>query len=310
MKLDDVLLIGPGAIGVYFAGRLAQAGAEVTVAARSDYGTVAAAGYEVESVAGDFGWKPPVVRSAAEFGRPARLIVVAVKALPGVDLAELVRPAVGPQTAFLLIQNGLDVEKPLAEAFPGNELLSAIAFIGVSRTAPGKVTHAGGGKLTVGRYPKGGDSPLLKTLCTAFESVGVGCAVAGDTDLMRYRKLLWNAPFNPLSVLTGGMDTRELVNDAKVVELAMAIMKEVQATAAAEGRALTDAELQWNIDYTRDFPAYKTSMLLDFESGRPLEVEAILGALARRARKSGVATPHIDAVYALLAAADAKNREK
>lgn len=310
MSLNDVLLVGPGAIGVYFAGRLAQAGAGVTVAARSDYDTVSANGYEIKSIAGDFNWKPPVVRGAAGYGRPARLIVVAVKALPGVDLAELVRPAVGPQTAFLLIQNGLDVEVPLSGAFPDNELLSAIAFIGVSRVAPGRVVHSGGGTLTVGRYRAGGTSPVLEEVCAAFNAAGVGCKTADDTDMMRYRKLLWNVPFNPLSVLTGGMNTQEMVNDPKVVALAAAMMEEVRAVAAADGRLFTDDELKWNIDYTRNFPAYKTSMLLDFEAGRQLEVEAILGALVRRARKNGVATPHVDTAYALLAAVDIKNRKK
>ncbi len=308
--INDVLLVGAGAIGVYFSGRLAQAGAKVTAAARSDYDAVSKNGYRVTSIAGDFDWRPEVVRDAAHYGRKADLIVIALKALPEVDVVELVRPAVGKNTAFLLIQNGLDVELPLHEAFPDNELYSAIAFIGVSRLAPGVVVHKGGGELTVGLYGSSEIPEKLRGLAAMFAAAGVKCGLTDDTERMRWGKLLWNVPFNPLSVLAGGMTTAEMMADKHVEIFAFKLMKEVQLTARACGVELPEAQLEHNMEYTRNFPPYKTSMLLDFENRRPLEVEAILGSVVRRARMHNVDTPCIDSCYVLLGARDRMNRKK
>ncbi|MDD4817254.1 MAG: 2-dehydropantoate 2-reductase [Victivallaceae bacterium] len=306
----NVLLIGAGAIGVYFSGRLAGAGAAVTVAARSDYDAVKNNGYHVTSIAGDFDWRPEIVRDAAEYGRSADLIVIALKALPEVDMVELVRPAVGKNTAFLLIQNGLDVEVPLHEAFPDNELYSAIAFIGVSRLAPGVVDHKGGGELTVGLYGSSAVPDKLRGIAELFSAAKVKCSLTDDTERMRWGKLLWNVPFNPLSVLAGGMTTSEMMADKHVELLAFKLMKEVQLTAHACGVDLPEAQLEHNMEYTRNFSPYKTSMLLDFENRRPLEVEAILGSVVRRAKMHNVDTPCIDCCYVLLGARDRMNRKK
>ncbi len=306
MMNEKMLLVGAGAVGVFFAARLAQAGADITVAARSDYDTVKLNGYEGNCSTGNFVWKPRVVRNAEEFGGKAGVIIIAAKALPEVNLPDMVRPAVGKNTVFVLIQNGLDVEEGLANAFPENKLVSAVAYIGVSRTAPGKIVQNGGAKLTVGLYPEG-YSDEVEELCKAWNSAGVECRVTDDIELVRWRKLLWNVPFNPISVLTGGYDTAQMMGDEMVAGLAEKLMREVQAVAAASGKILDDNMIEDNLNYTRDFPPYKTSMLLDFIHHRPLEIDAIVGSVRRRAGKYGVNTPVLDTVYTLLRACNAQN---
>lgn len=306
MIKDNMLLVGAGAVGVYFSARLAQAGAEITVAARSDYETVKEQGYSGSCSTGNFVWKPRVIRNAAEFGGAAKAIIIATKALPEVDLASMVRPAVGRDTVFILIQNGLDVENDLHRSFPDNKLISAVAYIGVSRLAPGKIVQDGMARLTLGLYPEG-NAPEIEELCQAWNQAKVECHATDDIELVRWRKLLWNVPFNPISVLTDGYDTNQMMEDAEVAELAEKLMKEVQMVAAASGKILEDSMIEDNLSYTRNFPAYKTSMLLDFINRRPLEIDAIVGSVMRRARKYGVATPIMDTVYTLLKACNAQN---
>ncbi len=302
-----VLVVGAGAVGVYFSARLAQAGAEVVIVARSDYETASKTGYEIKSIAGDFRFVPKaVLKSAAEYEDEADYIILASKVLPRVDRVALLRPAVrSPKSAILLIQNGIDIEHEIAEAFPQNELVSSIAYIGASRPATGVVRHQGGGELKMGNYPAGAGEAVQR-LGKAFRDAGVKCEVTEDIGFYRWMKLLWNLPFNPVSVLAGNADTRKMVEDAELERLCCALMRETAAVANACGVALGEKEIEAQMEYTRNFPAYKTSMLQDFEAGRELEVEAILGNTVRLARKHNVPVPHMESCYALLKSVNGK----
>lgn len=296
----DVLVVGAGAIGGYYGGRLAQAGARVSVVARSDYPVVAEEGIRIESPAGDFLFRPDrVVRSASAFGGFPDVILVGLKVLNEIRTPDLIRDAVGPKTAVLLIQNGVDIEPPVAEAFPKNEILSGLAFICVHRTAPGKVLHQDYGRLVLGRYP-GGPSETAQRLAEMFRRAGVPCEVTEDVVTARWQKLVWNAPFNPMSVLCGGASTQHMLAHEETTGLVRAVMEEVCAVAAATGHALPADVVDRMIADTRKMTPYKTSMLLDFEAGRPMEVEAILGNAVRIARRLQVAVPHMETLYALL----------
>ena len=306
MKKLKVLLIGAGGVGIYFCGRLAQGGkAEVSVVARSEYEVAAKEGYSVRSVAGDFHFHPErVLRAAEEFPGEADYIILAAKVLPEADPVALLRPAVerSPKSVIVLIQNGIEIESAVRAAFPERELLSTIAYVGVSRLAPGQVHHFGSGTLRMGGYPAG-ISDAARTLAAAFEAGGiVKCELCEDIVRVRWCKLLWNLPFNPVSVLAGGADTRRMVEDPELAKLCRELMEEVLAVARACGVALEEKDAEATMEYTRNFPAYRTSMLQDFEAGRPLEVEAILGNPVRLARLHRVAVPRMESCYALLRA--------
>jgi 2-dehydropantoate 2-reductase len=116
----------------------------------------------------------------------------------------------------------------------------------------------------------------------------------------RWRKLVWNAPFNPISVLGGGLDTKQMVESPESLKLACRVMEEVCRISEAAGHPLPDNVVQQNIDGTRKMTPYKTSMLVDFESGRPLEIEAILGNGLKVAKRHDVSAPHMESLYALL----------
>ena len=305
----SVLVVGTGAIGGFYGSKLAQAGASVSVVCRSDYDVIRAYGISVESILGDFHFKPvEVLRHAREAAEPPELILVATKVIPEVvSVPDLIREAVGPQTAILLIQNGIHIEDPVAEAFPSNEIISGLAFIAVTRTAPGRIVHQDFGRLTVGCYPKG-TSEWTHTLGRLYASVGVPFVESPDIVTERWRKLVWNAGFNPVSVLGGGLTTREMMESAGALKLVRQVMEEVCLLAEADGHPLPKGIIEANIEGTRSMKPYKTSMLLDFEARRPMEVEAILGNALRAGRRLGVSVEHIEVLYVLLRLADVRNR--
>lgn len=307
-KNPTVLVIGTGAIGGFYGGKLAQAGAQVSVVARSDYAEVKQRGLSIQSPQGDFRFAPEqVLREPLECHGFPDIVLVATKVLPELSTQDLIRPVVGPDTSVLLIQNGIEIEPPIVEAFPENEILRSLAFIAVSRAQPGLITHYDYGKLTVGRYPRG-VSETATVLARLFESVGVPCVVTDDVVTATWQKLVWNVPFNPISVLAGGADTLTLLGHPETALLVREVMEEVCRTAAALGHSLPVSVIDQNLEGTRAMVPYKTSMLLDFEAGRPMEVEAILGNAVRAARRAGVPVPRMETLYALLQLIDRRNR--
>lgn len=300
-----VLVVGAGGVGAYFGGRLALGGAEVSVVVRGDYEAVRECGYEISSDAGDFRFRPHLVlENAAEYPDTADYVILTTKVLPAIDRVALLRPAIrSPRTTIVLIQNGIDIEEEIRTAFPENELVSVIAYIGASRPAPGKVRHQGSAMLQAGVYPRG-ISPVLKRLAEAFSVSGVKFEMVEDIVFTRWNKLLWNLPYNPVSVLAGGADTSLMSRPGELEKLCADLMSEVIRVANAAGVGLTEDLAEKQREFTRNFPPYKTSMLQDFEAGRALEVEAILGNTLRVARKHGVDVPRIECCYALLKSVD------
>lgn len=303
-----VLVVGAGGVGAYFGGRLAQSGkADVSVVCRSDYAAVREHGYRIKSIAGDFDFMPSgVFRDSGECAEEMDLVIVATKVLPGADTPELIRPVIRENTAILLIQNGLGMEDEVAAAYPGNLLLGAIAYIGVFREGNGRIAHEGGGTLAIGKYPEG-DSALLDWLVRAWNDAGVSTRKSADIVLDRWSKLVWNAPYNPVSVLAGCLDTGMICADPLLDELCGDLMREVCAAARACGKELPAGIVESNLNYTHGFPPYKTSMLLDYENKRPLEVEAILGSIVSRAAEKGAEIPRLRTIYALLRSVNRRN---
>ena len=303
-----VLVVGAGAIGSFYGGKLAQAGAEVSVVCRSDYEVVKEKGYNIESILGDFHFKPhKVLKSAEEFEDNPDFLLVTLKVLPEIDPVKLIAPAVKNGTTIMLLQNGVDIEKPVANAFPDNQLISGLAFICVNRVASGEVRHLDYGRLVIGVYPRG-TSEETKTLAEYFNRAGILCKEDSDILKARWQKLIWNAPFNPISVLGGGIDTETILEQEEMALLVRRVMEEVRAIAASEGHILDESVVDQNINDTVKMEPYKTSMLLDYEAKRPMEVEAILGNAIRIARKNGVFACHMQTLYALLKSVDNKNR--
>jgi 2-dehydropantoate 2-reductase len=296
----NILIIGAGAVGAFYGSALARQGAQVSVVCRSDYEAVKRDGYDVRSpLLGDHRFRPyAVYREAAACTEAQDVVILTSKVLPSIDRVALLRPVVGRQTAIVLIQNGVDIEQEIADAFPANELLSSLAFIAVGRAGPGEVKHQSLGSLILGRYPRG-ISATAERLAAMFEASKVSCKLTDDVVTARWQKAVWNAPFNPLSITGGVLDTAQMLATPESEAFVRRAMQEVCDAAAANGHPLPPKLIDNMIAGTRAMPAYKTSMALDYENGRPMEIESILGAVVRAGRRAGVAMPALESVYAI-----------
>ena len=296
----NVLIVGAGAVGALFGSALARHGARVAVVCRSDYDAVSRDGYDIRSpVFGDHRFRPDdVYRNVADCREPPDYLLLTSKVLENVDRVALIRPAVGPGTVIVLIQNGVDIEAPIAAAFPDNELLSSLAFVAVGRSAPGQVNHQSLGSLILGRYPQG-ITPAAQRIAAAFEAGKVPCKLTENVVGARWQKAVWNATFNPISILGGVLDTATILKAEADRAFVRRSMQEVCDVATAAGHPQSPNLIEQMIATTKAMSAYKTSMALDYENGRPMEIEAILGNTVRAARKLGVSTPNLDAIYAI-----------
>jgi 2-dehydropantoate 2-reductase len=294
-----VLVVGAGAIGGFYGALLAKQGAEVSVVCRSDYQHVKQHGFSIEShKLGNWQFYPEqVIQQARDYRGRADFILLCTKVLAGINQAELIRDAVHAGTAIVFIQNGVEIEQSMQEAFPDNELISGLAFICCNRTQLGVIAHLAYGRLALGNLPEA-ISDKTRLLGKLFEQSGITCHVTDNIITLRWQKCIWNAPFNPLSVLSNGLLTQDILQTQEV--FVRHIMEEIYAIALASGHPLAENIVAKNIADTYLMPPYKTSMLLDYESGKAMETEAILGNALRAGQKMNIDCPYLESVYALM----------
>jgi len=296
----SILIVGAGAIGSFYGAILKKAGCKVSTVLRSEYDAVKANGIRISSPLGDLSYQPDhVYRDGDKPDDAPDYLILCVKVLPGVDRAALVRPWLGPNTRLVLIENGLDIERELADAYPDNPIISCLAFIAASRTEPGVVEHKAYGKLVMGRYPEGIDDNS-RELSQLFIDGGINIDLTEQVVGERWRKCLWNTPFNPLSVIANGADTRTILDTEGGEQLIRSMIREVMNVAEAEGYPMDDDVIEQNIEGTRKMPPYKNSMALDYLNGRPIERDAVLGNVVAIAERHGIPVPHLNTVLVTL----------
>lgn len=301
----EILVIGTGAIGALYAAKLSESGTRVSVICRSDYDKVKQDGFDIKSCWGDLNFKPQDVFSDVgqykdKYKKSPDFILVATKVLPEISIPDIISPIIGENTAIIMIQNGIFIEDSISQAFPNNHLISTIAFVDVIRSGLGSIIHAGDGKLTFGSY-KNDNSSKIKRLIDLFEKVNVPCVLVKDIQMERWKKLLWNASFNPISVIAGGLNTKEMLDNDLIKDLIRSVMREVIILAKSDGYEIPESFMEDNIasTYARRTPS-RTSMLLDFEAGRNMEVDAILGNTINFAKNKSISIPYISSLYSLI----------
>jgi 2-dehydropantoate 2-reductase len=307
-----IAVVGSGAIGCYYGAKLAHSGCDVRFLMRGDVSEIRQVGLRISSKDGNL--EAPEVKhyaSTAEIGQ-VDLVLIAVKATSNADLLDLVPPLLGERTMLLTLQNGLGNEEFLAENFGAERVLGGLCFVCLNRVSRGLIEEYGHGHLTIGEF-KGGPLPRTHEVVSLFDRAGVVCRVLENLMLERWRKLIWNVPFNGLSITAGGIDTAAILADERLRGISLALMDEVITAANACGYSLpADAALE-QIKRTEAMGNYKPSTLVDFEAGRPLEIEPIWGEPLRRARAAGVSVPRWEELYASLkelAASPRRSSEK
>ena len=291
-----IAVVGAGAIGSYYGGKLAHFGRDVHFLMRSDYEVVRKRGLRIRSKGENIHVaKVNAYRSTNEIGA-CDLVLVAVKTTANAELPALIAPLLGEKTMILTLQNGLGNEEFLAAHFGAERILGGLCFICLNRVSPGVIEQFGGSRLTIGEF-SGYPQPRLHDLAWEFKRSGVVCSVVADLALERWRKLVWNIPFNGLTITAGGVDTAAiLANDALRLR-ALELMDETIAIANACGHNLSTAVALEQMKRTEAMGPYKPSTLIDYLAGRPLEIEAIWGEPLRRAQAAGVKTPQLEKLY-------------
>jgi 2-dehydropantoate 2-reductase len=304
-------VVGAGAVGGFYGIRLAHAGASVQFLVRTGADLVRARGLGLISPEGDIHLDDvPVAAGWGELD-PCDVLLVAVKATANeAVLAELARHAgrlLGDSGTVLLVQNGIGAEPGYAAAAGGREVLGGLAFLCAQRTGPCSVAHLDYGPLTLAAHTAderpAGISPRMREVAEDLAVAGIACPLDEDLVRARWRKLMWNVPFNPLSVILDAT-TDALVADPASLALIRALMAEVAAVAAAEGHSLPEGLADDLLAATARMAPYATSMKLDADAGRPLEVDVMLAEPLRRARRAGVVMPSVAVLHEQLAFLD------
>jgi 2-dehydropantoate 2-reductase len=321
----SILIVGAGAIGAFYASRLALVpGVSVSVICRSNYKAVKSNGFKITSPQyGDYTFTPSNTFANPEEARKNGIqwdyIVVSTKALPDVsDDSAILEGLVGDKTAIVLIQNGLGVEEPYAKRFAHAAICSAVTIATCAQPSHGLIKHNRWTRINSGPYLPHLDTGKLKATDariteqnTAFIAMlvegGIKDAAAythAKLQLVRWHKIAINASMNPSSVLTLCSSNHAMAHDAEVRTHLLAVMHEILATAPKILGVPMPAEFatpeQIIRSTQRNTSGSKPSMALDWEAGKRMEIEVILGNPIRMARERGLEMPRLQSLYALV----------
>jgi len=289
-------VVGAGSVGLYYGGLLARAGYDVHFLLRGGFEEARRDGIRIFSPLGDFHLPSPQIhRSSANIG-PCDLVIVSLKATSNSALKDLLPPLLHAETMVLTLQNGLGNEEYLASLFGAERILGGLCFVCLNRRTPASVVHIGHGSISLGEF---GRRPLPRTreVHAAFINAGIQAELVEDLAEERWRKLIWNVPFNGLAVVRGGIAVDQILSDPHLKSECRALMQEITSTANALGLAIEAGYGDHQIERTYPMGAYRPSTLIDFLAGQELEIEPIWGEPLRIARQIGVPTPHLEQLY-------------
>ena len=291
-------VIGTGAIGGYYGGRLAQSGQEVHFLLRSDYDYVAQYGLQVDSCNGSFHLDHPYIYNKVEDMPPCDVVLVCLKSVNNGKVKSLLPPLLHERTLVVLIQNGIGVEQDVEQMFPGLWLAAGLAFICSAKTQPGRVDHQCYGQINLGNYSCP-DDQLVGRVASEFCAAGVKAGLV-EYHEARWKKAVWNMPFNGMTVALH-TQTDLLLKNAATRQLIREQMMEVIAAARHLGVSNLDASFADKmIQMTDEMVPYSPSMRLDYDFRRPMEIHYLYSRPLQMAREGGCPMPKLEMLEAEL----------
>jgi len=284
-------VIGVGAVGGYYGGLLARHGLDVHFLLHNDYYHVMNHGLVVDSIDGDFVLpKVNAYESAADMPR-CDIVIVALKTTQNVHLADILSHVATSDSIVVVLQNGIGIEKDIAEFVPGRTVIGGLCFLCSNKVGPGHIKHIDYGALTLGEYISGykpaGITRRLESVSKIFQQANIAVRLSENLGESRWKKLVWNAPFNGLSVILNATTDQIVSNDASRA-LSLDIMMEVIHGASALGYHIDKTFADQMMTLTEQMKAYKPSMMLDFQAGRPLEIDAMYWRPISDVREKGL----------------------
>lgn len=291
-------VVGMGAIGGFYGGRLAYAGREVHFLSHSDYEHVLEHGLRVDSCDGNF-----VLPHIHAYGQAADMpktdvVIVGLKSVKNHDvLPELLRPLIHDNVVVILIQNGIGLEDDLQLLFPGLKIIAGLAFICSAKTEPGHINHQCYGNINLGNYSC--PEERFHDILADIQAAGIQAATVPYLEA-RWKKAVWNMPFNGMTVALN-TSTDKLLKNPSTRRLIYDQMMEVIGAANALGiDTLTADFADKMMQMTDEMVPYSPSMKLDFDFHRPMEIEYLYTRPIAEAGKVGYAMPKLSMLEAEL----------
>ncbi|MEM9136727.1 MAG: putative 2-dehydropantoate 2-reductase [Cyanobacteria bacterium P01_F01_bin.42] len=306
MSPTSFAVIGTGAVGGFYGARLQKAGFEVHFLLRRDYDWVTNHGLVVHSPAGNFQLQSVKAYQTVEAMPACDVILVALKTTNNELLPTLLPPLLRPHSRIVVLQNGLGNEAAIAQSLHASghkepyTLVGGLCFLCSNKLQPGVIEHLDYGLINLGQHGADerpvGITPVLQQLEHDFSHADIDIKLSANLQQERWKKLIWNIPFNGLSVLLNAQ-TNELMNDGPTVPLVKALMQEIVDTAARYRCDIPNSFLEYMLELTTRMQPYRTSMKLDFDARQEMEVETMFGNPLRAARSVGVSTPKLEMLY-------------
>jgi 2-dehydropantoate 2-reductase len=308
------LIAGAGAIGTYIGARMAKAGFEVALFARGPHlRALQEQGVQVRSPEGDFVARPKIAGSLEEVG-PVDVVFLGVKAHGLTQLAPQLKPVLGPETTVVSTQNGIpwwyfqgfggeweglrlervDPGGIISSAIEARRVVGSIVYFSTEISSPGVVQHIEGNRISLGE-PGGSRSERSRKIAEALIAAGLRCPITARIRHEIWVKVLGNASLNPVSALTRATLV-QMVRDPGVSTVIRNIMQEVEAVSQKLGMELP-VSIDQRMAGAEKVGEHKTSMLQDLEAGRPMELEALVGAVVELGDRVGLPMPYTRTVY-------------
>ena len=314
-------VVGAGAIGAYVGAALARGGADVTLIARGEHlRAMQAHGVRVLSPRGDFESRPAATDDFAAIS-DADVVFIGLKAYSLPELAPRIGVQLRPSAAVIAAQNGIPwwyfsghggpLDGTIVESVDPGGVVSAsivpqsvvgcVVYCATEIVEPGVIRHLEGTRFSIGE-PDGAESDRCSAISTAFRAGGLRAPIAHRLRDEIWLKLIGNAALNPISVLTRATLGR-LGEVPELRAVLRALLGEGAAVAEALGATLT-VSIDRRLEAAFEVGDHKTSMLQDFEAGKPLEIDCMTGAVVELADKVGVAVPRLRVIDAAVRAAE------
>jgi 2-dehydropantoate 2-reductase len=311
MNKRTYAILGTGALGGFYGAKLQKSGLEVHYLLKSDYQQVSENGLIIESKDGDFTLPQVNAYNLVDKMPLCDVVIISLKTTQNQLLPDLLPPIVKDDGVVLVLQNGLGIEAEIAQIVSNVNIIGGLCFLCSNKVAPGHIHHLDYGQITLGEYTSNyqatGITKKMREVGTDFENAGISIELLEDLLLGRWKKLVWNIPYNGLSVILNAT-TNELMADMYTRTLVESLMNEVSLGAKSMGRLIPASFIQTMLDYTVKMKPYRTSMKIDFDEKRPLEIEAIFGNPLRIAATNDVGLPLIRCLYQQLKFLDRRSR--
>ncbi len=295
-----ICVMGAGAVGGYFGGKLALSDNEVSLIARGEHlGSIKESGVKVKSeVHEDFEVSVKATDDPSEIGT-VDLVLIAVKAYDTKEAGELIEPLVGDDTTILSLQNGVDNEEILGGMYGKEKVVGGVAYILSRIEEPGVIHHESLGRIEVGEMD-GRITDRLDNIKDVFERSGVDCEITTDINKVLWRKLAFNCALNAITALTeSSLDV--IMKFKESSEVFESTIREAVKVGAATGVDMEEGEIIDDlIEVAEEAGDMKSSMLYDRKKGKELEIDPINGKIIEMGNELDIETPVNKTLYACL----------